>query len=553
HKPYIDNIKIKCSKCGAAVERIPDVGNPWLDAAIVPYSTMHYITDNDYWKQWFPAEFITESLPGQFRNWFYSLLAMSTVLENTAPFKTVLGHALVKDEHGNDMHKSAGNSILFEDAADKIGVDVMRWMYTAHNPEYNLNFGFEIADEIRKKLLTLWNMYSFYITYAKIDRYDPTQQQVAYEDLSDLDKWALAKLHAFVKEANADYKSYRVDRFMRKFKVLLDNMSNWYIRRSRRRFWKSENDNDKMGAYYTLYTILRTMITTIAPIVPFVSEAIYQNLVLSVDKDAPESVHLQDFPTEDESKIDHDLLNKIDTIIKAVEMGRSARNKANIRTRQPLANILFKVKHEKEKAYIIELADQIKEELNIKTVTLIDDIDTYVSYEAKPNFTTLGKKIGKQMPQVVQGLKNIDGAVIAAQIQRGESIVIDGITIEPGDINISIKEKTDVVAVEDHGYVAILDVNITEELKNEGFGRDLVRSLNNVRKEDKLDVDERIDFSYKEASNYVITISSSMQSYIEKETLSNYRIDDIPNPDFENKIFIGNEKIIVNIKRNKKT
>ena len=295
------------------------------------------------------------------------------------------------------------------------------------------------------------------------------------------------------------------------------------------------------------------MITTIAPIVPFVSEAIYQNLVLSVDKDAPESVHLQDFPTEDESKIDHDLLNKIDTIIKAVEMGRSARNKANIRTRQPLANILFKVKHEKEKAYIIELADQIKEELNIKTVTLIDDIDTYVSYEAKPNFTTLGKKIGKQMPQVVQGLKNIDGAVIAAQIQRGESIVIDGITIEPGDINISIKEKTDVVAVEDHGYVAILDVNITEELKNEGFGRDLVRSLNNVRKEDKLDVDERIDFSYKEASNYVITISSSMQSYIEKETLSNYRIDDIPNPDFENKIFIGNEKIIVNIKRNKKT
>ncbi|MDZ7820396.1 MAG: isoleucine--tRNA ligase [Candidatus Marinimicrobia bacterium] len=380
HKPYIDNIEISCSKCGATVRRIPDVGNPWLDAGIVPFSTMHYITDHEYWKKWFPADFITESLPGQFRNWFYSLLAMSTVLENTAPFKTVLGHALVKDEHGKDMHKSAGNSIWFEDAADHIGVDVMRWMYTAHNPEYNLNFGYGPADEIRKKLLTLWNMYSFYVTYADIDGYDPTKQKVNVKTLSQLDKWVLSKVHAFIKEARNDYENYHVERLMRKFELLLDNMSNWYVRRSRRRFWKSENDEDKWGAYYTLYTVLQTLITVIAPVLPFVTEAIYQNIVLSVDKKAPESVHLQDFPEADEVLIDLDLLNRIDMIIKAVEMGRSARNKANIRTRQPLANMLFRAKNDKEKSYIVELSDQIKEELNVKAITLVNEIDDYIIY-----------------------------------------------------------------------------------------------------------------------------------------------------------------------------
>jgi len=548
HKPYIDNIGIKCSKCGAEMHRVPDVGNPWLDAGIVPFSTMHYITDHNYWKQWFPAAFITESLPGQFRNWFYSLLAMSTVLENTAPFKTVLGHALVKDETGKDMHKSAGNSIPFEEAADKMGADVMRWMYTSHNPEHNLNFGYGPANELRKKLLTLWNMYSFYITYAEIDNYDPTKQSVNYNDLNELDKWALAKVHAFVKEANKDFSEFHAERLMRKFEKLLDEMSNWYIRRSRRRFWKSENDNDKLGAYYTLYTALRLTITTMAPILPFVTEDIYQNLVLSVDKDAPESVHLQDFPTADETMIDKELLNKIDTIIKAVEMGRSARNKANIRTRQPLANMLFKAKNDKEKAYITELADQIKEELNIKTVTLVDSIDEYVSYNAKPNFVTLGKKIGKQMPLIVKGLKEMDGAQVAARVQNGETIAVGGINVSHDDIQITVHEKEGVVAVEDKGYVVILDVTLTEELKQEGLVRDLVRHIQTLRKEAGFNVDDRIELSLN-ASDGVMTAVSAYREYLETETLAKLLEKSALNSEANKEIKVGNEVIIINIIR----
>jgi isoleucyl-tRNA synthetase len=547
HKPHIDNIEIACSKCGASARRIPDVGNPWLDAGIVPFSTMHYISDPDYWKQWFPAAFITESLPGQFRNWFYSLLAMSTVLENTAPFKTVLGHALVKDEHGKDMHKSAGNSIWFEDAADHMGVDVMRWMYTAHNPEHNLNFGYGPADELRKKLLTLWNMYSFYITYAEIDNYDPTRQQVAYGDLNELDKWALAKINAFVKEAREDYDNFRVDRLMRKFEALLDEMSNWYVRRSRRRFWKSENDSDKMGAYYTLYTVLRTIITAVAPILPFVTEDIYQNLVLSVDKNAPESVHLQAFPAADEAMIDRELSDKIDTIIKAVEMGRSARNKANIRTRQPLANILIKTRTDKEKAYLLELAEQVKEELNIKTVTLIDEITDYVTYEAKPNFNTLGKKIGKDMPRVIQGLKAMDVAAVVQKVQNGETLLVDGISVDPEDIQIVISEKENVVAVEDRGYVVILDIALSEELEQEGLVRDLVRHIQTLRKDAGFNVDDRIELALQ-ASPEVLAATDTFRDYLESETLAS--ISNKPgNPDAEKEIKVGNERIIINIKR----
>ncbi|MCK5817279.1 MAG: class I tRNA ligase family protein, partial [Candidatus Marinimicrobia bacterium] len=466
----------------------------------------------------------------------------------TAPFKAVLGHALVKDETGKDMHKSAGNSIPFEEAADKMGADVMRWMYTAHNPEHNLNFGYGPADGLRKKLLTLWNMYSFYITYAEIDNYNPTEQKVDYKDLNQLDKWALAKVNAFVKEANKDFSEFHAERLMRKFEKLLDEMSNWYVRRSRRRFWKSENDSDKLGAYYTLYTVLRTIITTVAPILPFVSEDIYQNLVLSVDKDASESIHLQDFPVADETMLDEDLLNKIDTIIKAVEMGRSARNKANIRTRQPLANMLFKAKNDKEKAYITELSDQIKEELNIKAVTLVDSIDDYVSYDAKPNFVTLGKKVGKQMPLIVKGLKDMDGAVVAAQVQSGQAVSVAGINVGPEDINIVVNEKEGVVAVEDKGYVAILDVTLTDELKQEGMVRDLVRHIQTLRKEADFNVDDRIEL-FIEASENVMTAISAYRKYLETETLATLSEKQIKDNEASKEIKVGNEVIILNIIR----
>ena len=321
-----------------------------------------------------------------------------------------------------------------------------------------------------------------------------------------MDKWALAKVNAFVKEANKDFSEYHVERLMRKFEKLLDEMSNWYVRRSRRRFWKSENDSDKLGAYYTLYTVLRTIITTVAPILPFLTEDIYQNLVLSVDKDAPESVHLQDFPKADEALIDNDLLNKIDTIIKAVEMGRSARNKANIRTRQPLANMLFKARNAKEKAYITELEDQIKEELNIKKVTLIDSIDEYVSYDAKPNFRHPWQE-GRQRHALDRQRPQRHGRRKSGRHGSKPDEAVSPLPVSTSltdDINIVVNEKEGVVAVEDKGYVAILDVTLTEELKQEGLVRDLVRHIQTLRKEADFNVDDRIEL-FIDANDDVMT------------------------------------------------
>jgi len=548
HRPYIDMVEIACSKCGSVSKRIPDVGNPWLDAGIVPYSTMGYLSNRDYWKQWFPADFVTESLPGQFRNWFYSLLAMSTVLENKAPFKTLLGHALVKDEHGNDMHKSAGNAIWFEDAADKMGVDVMRWVYTAHNPENNLNFGYGPADEIRKKLLTLWNMYSFYITYADLDQYNPTTQTVHFEELSELDRWALSRIHTFVKEARIDYDSYHVERLMRKFEILLDDLSNWYIRRSRRRFWKSENDSDKLSAYYTLYTSLKTIILAIAPVMPFVTEDIYQNLVLSVDDSAPESIHLNAFPEADENLIDEKLSRKIDTIIKIVEMGRSARNKANIRTRQPLSRVFIRPAQKDETGYIQDLKDQILEELNIKEVEITERSQDFVKYNLKPNFKLLGQKLGKDMPLVAQELQSLDAEEAIEKVRRGESLRIGEHTLEPSELIISMEEQLNLAAVEDKGLFLALDTTLTPVLVEEGIIRDLVRHIQTMRKDADFRVDDRILIGIQ-GSGQIIDAVEHHKDYLMTETLADELSETLDLPEAEKSLNLEKSKVSIMIKR----
>ena len=314
HRPWIDKVKIRHPETGLIGTRIKDVGNPWLDAGIVPYSTMGYISDRENWEKWFPADFITECFPGQFRNWFYSLLAMSALLEGKAPFKTLLGHALVKDETGRDMHKSWGNAIWFDDAAEKMGVDVMRWMYASQNVEHNLLFGYEHADEVRKKLIQLWNSYSFYATYAAVDGFSPNKTSFNRDDQTVLDKWIISKMHGMIGEAQKAYESFRVDKFMKDFGKFLDDLSNWYIRRNRRRFWKTEDDNDKLTAYHTLHEVLFTTIRVLAPCLPFVTENIYQNLVKNSVDDAPESIHLCDFPTVDDAKIDHTLMKQVDAM-----------------------------------------------------------------------------------------------------------------------------------------------------------------------------------------------------------------------------------------------
>ncbi len=548
HRPFIDKVEIACSKCGSVSKRIPDVGNPWLDAGIVPYSTMGYLSNREYWKQWFPADFVTESLPGQFRNWFYSLLAMSTVLENKAPFKTILGHALVKDEHGNDMHKSAGNAIWFEDAADKMGVDVMRWIYTAHNPENNLNFGYGPADDIRKKLLTLWNMYSFYITYADLDQYNPAEHVVSIDELSELDRWALSRINIFIKEARNDYDSFHVERLMRKFEILLDDLSNWYIRRSRRRFWKSENDSDKLSAYYTLYSSLKTIILVIAPVMPFVTEEIYQNLVLSVDDSAPESIHLNTFPEADDRFIDEKLSLKIDTIIKIVEMGRSARNKANIRTRQPLSRVYIRPSGKNEAEYIVDLKAQILEELNIKEVVITERSQDFVQYNLKPNFKLLGQKLGKNMPLVAKELLMLDTDEAIEKVRRGESLHIAGHVLEPSELIIAMEEQPNLAAVEDKGIFLALDTSLTPDLVEEGIIRDLVRHIQTMRKEADFRVDDRIIICIK-GSRLIQDAVEHHKDYLMTETLADELIETLDLPEAEKSLNLEKSNVSITIKR----
>ena len=343
HRPWIDNVKIDCPKCDKSVSRIRDVGNPWLDAGIVPYSTIGYRDDRDHWKDWFPADWISESFPGQFRNWFYSLLTMSTALENHEPFRSVFSYALMRDEKGEEMHKSRGNSIDFAEAADKMGVDAMRWVFLRHNPAQNLNFGFGSADEVRRRfLLTLWNTYSFFVTYANIDEFRP-QNGATVAASSEMDRWITSELQSLVAQVTESMDEFDAADAGRRIEEFVELLSNWYVRRSRRRFWKSENDQDKLSAHNTLYTCLVTLAKLLAPLAPFISEEMYQNLVRSANPDAPESVHLADYPVSDPSLIDERLSQATRLAMKVSSLGRSARSKAGVKVRQPLPKVLVKL------------------------------------------------------------------------------------------------------------------------------------------------------------------------------------------------------------------
>ena len=347
HRPWIDAVKIDCSGCGATVSRIADVGNPWLDAGIVPFSTLGYKTSPEQWREWFPADWISESFPGQFRNWFYSLLTMSTVLEGAEPFRTVFSYALMRDEKGEEMHKSKGNAIWFEEAAERMGVDSMRWLYARHSPAANLNFGYGNADEVRRRfIIPLWNVYSFFVTYANIDRYDPAAAAPPYGERAELDRWILSELNSTVAEVTAALDGFEPDRATRRVEQLIEHLSNWYVRRSRRRFWKAgvlggdgaeDGDADKLGAYATLYECLATIVRLLAPFIPFVTESMYRNLAGPAAGGA-ESVHLDSYPVADPALIDPRLAEDTRLAMRLSSMGRAARSKAGIKVRQPLAS-----------------------------------------------------------------------------------------------------------------------------------------------------------------------------------------------------------------------
>jgi isoleucyl-tRNA synthetase len=465
HRPWIDEVKIKCPKCGTKIQRIPDVGNPWLDAGIVPFSTTHYLTDHKYWQEWFPFDFITECFPGQFRNWFYAILAMSTVLEGKTPFRTLLGHASVKDAKGEEMHKSAGNVIWFEEAAEKIGADVMRWIFIGQNPTINLNFGYNLGHETTRKLLTLWNVYNFFITYASIDKFNPsTNNQLPATTV--LDRWIISRLNSTIRLVRERLMDYDPVPTIREIERFIDDMSLWYVRRNRRRFWKSEDDMDKLTGYHTLYECLTKLIKLIAPFMPFFAEEIYQNLVVAIDKNQPESIHLCDYPNFDANKIDEKLENEISIVRELVSLGHAAREKAKIKVRQPLSKATIFLPKTNGNKSLEPHINVIKDELNVKEIDMLEK-DSEKSQEAK--------------------------------------------------------------------YSVEINTQLTTELENEGFSRELVHKVQNLRKEAGFEVTDRIQLYYKTTSRLEAAIQA-FKSYIQNEILATELLEGEPQSALSTKV-----------------
>ncbi|HEY7268816.1 MAG TPA: DUF5915 domain-containing protein, partial [Dehalococcoidia bacterium] len=537
HRPYIDPVRIACSNCGGKVARIRDVGNPWLDAGIVPFSTVHYNDDPDYWRKWFPADWVSESFPGQFRNWFYALLAMGTVMvqgtefETEPPFKSLFSYAMVRDERGEEMHKSKGNAIWFDDAAERMGADVMRWLYFRAPPANNLAFGWHPGDEIKRGFLsTLWNTYSFFVTYANIDGWEAGDaskwangQTGKGIQRPELDRWALSELNQLVKDVTADLAGFDSMNATRRIEDFVEGLSNWYVRRSRRRFWKSEDDSDKRSAYETLWTCLETLTRLLAPFVPFLAEDIWRNLSRQTSKRAnghsPESVHLTNWPMADEALIDRDLSDSVRLVQRLASLGRSARARANVKVRQPLQRVHVKVQTPQERETVKALADQLIEELNVKEVDVIDDEAAYFDYQVRPNLPLLGPKLGSRVGELQRALASADKVSLAKTAAAGRPIELDGFTLEPTELLVTTQGKPGFAAAEEAGYAAVVTTEITPELADEGQARELVRRIQEMRKDAGFEISDRIRLTYAVDSD-VARVMSSWRDYIAQETLA---------------------------------
>jgi len=520
HRPWIDKVKVKCSSCGAVISRIPDVGNPWLDAGIVAYSTLNYRHDREYWEKWFPADLICESLPGQFRNWFYSMLAMSTILERRTPFRTCFGHGQVQDEKGQEMHKSSGNMIEFNDAAETEGADVMRWIYCRSRPEKNLLFGYTLAEEVKRRfLIPLWNVYSFFVTYANLDEWTPKDITTEY---SLLDRWILSKLEVLVQDVTNCLEEYDVYNAAASLEQFVDELSKWYVRRSRRRFWKSEADTDKKTGYTTLYTCLTTLVKLLAPFLPFLAEEMYQNLVCNVKSNAPKSVHHNDWPLADTSLVDQKLMADMDVAVKICGLGRSARNKAGIKLRQPLKEV--KVVTEKAALKRLkDLTDLIKDELNVKELVLITQNRELVNYEIVLSPRLLGKKYGTLFPKLRATVASMDADALLQGLQKGQSVEVevDGhvVSLLPEEVEVRTQPKEGYFVEEEQGIIVGVYTVVTEELEKEGLAREIVRRIQNQRKEAGFDIADQIKVYY-EAGPRITEVFTTHCDYIASETLS---------------------------------
>ena len=533
HRPWVDSVKISCDECGVAVPRIEDVGNAWLDAGIVSFSTIQYRHDQDYWRKWFPADWISESFPGQFRNWFYSLLTMSTVLESVAPFKSVFSYALMRDDKGEEMHKSKGNAIWFEDAAERMGVDAMRWVFLRQNPALNINFGFRSADEVRRRfIIPLWNVYSFFVTYANIDRYDATATPPPVSERAELDRWILSELNQLVREVTDAFENFDPDRAARNVEGFVEYLSNWYVRRSRRRFWKAgilaENaDADKHGAYATLYDCLLTLIKLVAPVMPFITEQMYGNLT---NGQREESVHLDDFPIADEALIDQRLSDATRLAMRLSSMGRAARSKAGLKVRQPLEHALVRLRSTDEAALLSQVAPQVQDELNVKQIEPVTDEGDVLEYKVQPNLRLLGPKYGAELRNIVAALSEANPAEIHHRVRSGNSVAVNGVVLEPDEVLVETLDKDGYAVSNEGGYTVAVSTAVSEALRLEGNARELVHGIQNMRRSADFDIADHI-VTYYESSPELDAVIAAHSDYIRQETLTRELLSQSPTDD----------------------
>jgi len=527
HRPWIDAVKIRCNQCGHDAFRIPDVGNPWLDAGIVAYSTTGYNTDRAYWNKWIPADLVLECFPGQFRNWFYSLLAMSTIMENIPPFKTLIGHALVNDEKGEEMHKSRGNAIPFEEAADRMGCDVMRWMFYRQELSRNLNFGYTASKEIRGKFFnTLWNTYGFFVNYARLALWTPPNASTPVADRGDFDRWILSELQKLVLFSHQDYKKWDLKHLVISAEDFLEALSNGFVRHNRNRFWKVGNEKDSAIAFETLYECLFTFIQLLAPLIPFVTEEIYQNLVRSHNLTAPESIHHTEFPKVNTSIIDKALSNEMNTVMEVIGLGYSARERARIKVRQPLSRLDVSLRTREENQAAKRFTNILQEFLNVKRIEILEPgalkPETPLTYVLKPRSKIIAKKIGKKT-QALKEYVNEYGNELVQQILTGHPFQItlekEVVILDPEDFLLEERPVKNLAFAEEKGAWVSFDMTIDADLRQEGLMRDLLRHLQVLRKQIGLEIEDRISLIWKSDESIIKDIFGKWEDFLKAELL----------------------------------
>ena len=521
HRPYIDAVTITCPECGKEMRRTPEVLDAWFDSGSMPFAQHHYPFENkEKFEAQFPADFISEAVD-QTRGWFYSLLAISTLIFNKAPYKNVIVMGHVQDEDGQKMSKSKGNAVDPMDALNKFGADAIRWYFYVNSAPWLPNrFHDKAVEEGQRKFLgTLWNTYAFYVLYADIDNFDPTKYSLDYDKLSVMDRWLLSKLDTLVKTVDDYLSNYKITETARALQSFTDDMSNWYVRRCRERFWAKGMEQDKINAYMTLYTALITLSKVSAPMIPFMTEEIYQNLVRSVDKNAPESIHLTDFPAVNEEFIDKELEVSMDEVLDIVVLGRAARNSANIKNRQPIGNMYVKAENVLSPFYV----EIIEDELNVKNVEFKDDVEEFVSYSFKPQLKTVGPKYGKLLGKIKEALSSLDGHAAMKSLNETGSLNFDfngeKAVLGREDLLIDTVKNDNFVTEADNKVTVVLDIRLDDALLEEGFVRELISKIQTMRKEAGFEVVDHITLS-QNGNDRIAEIIKKNEAVIKNDTLA---------------------------------